>query len=49
MGIVHGNWLTGTHSGRACKHENVYTRVNRKTVKSLAATKRYKRYKRYTF
>ena len=31
MGIVHGNWLTGTHSGRACKHENVYTRVNRKT------------------
>ena len=19
MGIVHGNWLTGTHSGRACK------------------------------
>ena len=31
MGIVHGNWLTGTHSGRACKHEKVYTRVNRKT------------------
>ena len=31
MGIVHGNWLTGTHSGRACKHENVYTRVNKKT------------------
>ena len=30
-GIVHGNWLTGTHSGRACKHENVYTRVNKKT------------------
>ena len=31
MGIVHGNWLTGTHSGRACRHENVYTRVNKKT------------------
>ena len=31
MGIVHGNWLTGTHSGRACKPEKVYTRVNRKT------------------
>ena len=31
MGIVHGNWLTGTHSGRACKHEKVYTRVNKKT------------------
>ena len=32
MGIVHGNWLTGTHSGRACKHEKVYTRVNKKTA-----------------
>lgn len=31
MGIVHGNWLTGTHSGRACRHSNVYTRVNKKT------------------
>ena len=31
MGIVHGNSLTATHSGRACRHENVYTRVNNKT------------------
>ena len=31
MGIVKGNWLTGAHSGRACRHENVYTRVNKKT------------------
>lgn len=31
MGIVHGNWLTGTHSGRANRRSNVYTRVNKKT------------------
>ena len=31
MGIVKGNWLTGAHSGRACRHESVYTRVNKKT------------------
>ena len=37
MGIVHGNWLTGTHSGRACKHENVYTRVNKKTGQCYSA------------
>ena len=37
MGIVHGNWLTGKHSGRACKHENVYTRVNKKTGQCYSA------------
>ena len=37
MGIVHGNWLTGTHSGRACRHENVYTRVNNKTGQCYSA------------
>ena len=31
MGIVKGNWLTGAHSGRACRHQSVYTRVNKKT------------------
>ena len=37
MRIVHGNWLTGTHSGRACKHEKVYTRVNKKTGQCYSA------------
>ena len=37
MGIVHGNWLTGTHRGRACKHEKVYTRVNKKTGQCYSA------------
>ena len=37
MGSVHGNWLTGTHSGRACRHENVYTRVNKKTGQCYSA------------
>ena len=37
MGIVHGNRLTGTHSGRACRHENVYTRVNKKTGQCYSA------------
>ena len=37
MGIVHGNWLTGTHSGRACRHEKVYTRVNKKTGQCYSA------------
>ena len=37
MGIVHGNWLTGTHSGHACKHEKVYTRVNKKTGQCYSA------------
>ena len=37
MGIVHGNWLTGTHTGRACKHEKVYTRVNKKTGQCYSA------------
>ena len=31
MGKVSGNWITGTHSGRACKHEDIYTKVNKKT------------------
>ena len=33
MGTVNGNWLTGAHSGRACNHENIYTKTNRKTGK----------------
>ena len=37
MSIVHGNCLTGTHSGRACRHENVYTRVNKKTGQCYSA------------
>ena len=37
MGIVHGNWLTGTHSGRACRHEHVYTRVNAQTGQCYSA------------
>ena len=31
MGKLTGNWLTGAHSGRACRHEDIYTKVNRKT------------------
>ena len=31
MGKVSGNWLTGAHSGSACRHEDIYTKVNRKT------------------
>ena len=31
MGKVSGNWITGKHSGRACRHEDIYTRLNRKT------------------
>lgn len=31
MGKVTGNWITGHHSGRACRHDDIYTRVNRKT------------------
>ena len=31
MGKVQGNWITGAHSGRACKHEDIYTKVNKKT------------------
>ena len=31
MGKVTGNWLTGAHSGRACRHEAIYTRTDRKT------------------
>ena len=37
MGTVSGNWITGTHSGRACHHENLYTRVNKKTGKCYSA------------
>jgi len=25
MGIVKGNWLMPSLSGRACRHENIYT------------------------
>ena len=31
MGKVYGNWVTGLHSGRACKHADIYTKVNKKT------------------
>lgn len=31
MGKVSGNWITGAHSGRACKHDDIYTKVNKKT------------------
>ncbi len=31
MGKVTGNWVTGRHSGRACRHEDIYTRVVKKT------------------
>ena len=31
MGKVSGNWVTGLHSGRACKHDDIYTKVNKKT------------------
>ena len=31
MGKLSGNWITGAHSGRACKHEDIYTKVNRVT------------------
>ena len=46
MGIVHGNWLTGTHSGRACKHEN-YFRIrqsvtNSEVARSSELSERYK-------
>ena len=46
MGIVHGNWLTGKHSGRACKHEN-YFRIrqsvtNSEVARSSELSERYK-------
>lgn len=31
MGKLTGNWITGAHSGRACHHEDIYTKVNKKT------------------
>ena len=31
MGKVYGNWITGVHSGRACRQEDIYTKVNKKT------------------
>ena len=31
MGKVSGNWITGAHSGRACRHDDIYTKVNKKT------------------
>ena len=37
MGQVKGNWLTGAHSGRACRHDDIYTRVDPKTGKCYSA------------
>ena len=31
MGKVSGNWITGVHSGRACRQDDIYTKVNKKT------------------
>ena len=31
MGKVYGNWITGVHSGRACRQDDIYTKVNKKT------------------
>ena len=31
MGKVSGNWITGAHSGRACRRDDIYTKVNKKT------------------
>ena len=31
MGRVNVNWITGVYSGRACRHDNIYTKVDRKT------------------
>ena len=31
MGKVSGNWINGVHSGRACRHDDIYTKVNKKT------------------
>ena len=31
MGKVSGNWITGAHSGRACRQDDIYTKVNKKT------------------
>ena len=31
MGQVYGNWITGVHSGRACRQDDIYTKVNKKT------------------
>jgi len=33
MGIVKGNWLLPSHSGRACHHDDIYTKMNKKTGK----------------
>ncbi|MCQ2197347.1 MAG: hypothetical protein MJZ60_07500 [Bacteroidaceae bacterium] len=33
MGKVKTNWLMPGHSGRACNHEDIYTKQNRKTGK----------------
>ena len=31
MGKVQTNWLLPGHSGRACRHDNIYTKQNKKT------------------
>ena len=28
MGKVSGNWISGAHSGRACRRDDIYTKVN---------------------
>lgn len=33
MGTVKGTWLLPSHSGRACNHEDIYTKMNKKTGK----------------
>ena len=29
MGKVSGNWITGAHSGRACRRDDIYTKVKK--------------------
>jgi len=33
MGIVKATWLLPSHSGRPCRHEDIYTKINKKTGK----------------
>ena len=33
MGTVKATWLLPSHSGRPCHHENIYTKMNKKTGK----------------
>ena len=44
MGKVYGNWVTGLHSGRggsggrACKHDDIYTKVNHSSCRHEVST-----------